>query len=117
MNGLSVPGSLPMLPSLMLVLLLGQVMPEAPAGSPQVACEAGTSPPIDPRHRVEDLSAFDRAHAGMTVAELVVLLGPATADVGSGLHVLVWEARDGRRLRVSAANLCQPVIAFHRFDR
>lgn len=74
-------------------------------------------PPFDPRQRVEDLAAFDRAHAGMSVSELLDLLGPPQADVGSGLYVLVWEARDGRRLRVSAGDLCRPVIAFHRFDR
>lgn len=88
------------------------------ATSPDAACAAATMPsPIDAQHLVEDGAAFDRASPRMSVRELVALLGPASADVGSGLHVLVWKARDGRRLRVSAADFCGPLFAFQRFDR
>lgn len=109
--------------TLMLALALADVPAAAPAAAPsesaRTACDERSwpSPPFDPRQRVEDLAAFDRAHAGMSVAELLDLLGPPQADVGSGLYVLVWEARDGRRLRVSAGDLCRPVIAFHRSGR
>lgn len=103
--------------SLILALAFGDAPAALPAESARTACDDRMPPPIDPRHRVDDLAAFDRAHAGMSVAGLVALLGPAQADIGSGLHVLVWDARDGRRLRVSAGDVCRPVIAFRRFDR
>ncbi len=103
--------------SLILALAFHDAPAAMPAESARTACDDRRPPQIDPRHRVDDLVAFDRAHAGMSVAELVALLGPARADVGSGLYVLVWDARDGRRLRVSAGDVCRPVIAFRRFDR
>ena len=103
--------------SLILALAFGDTPVAVSVESARTACDDRMPPSIDPRHRVDDLAAFDRAHAGMSVAELVALLGPAQADIGSGLHVLVWDARDGRRLRVSAGDVCRPVIAFRRFDR
>jgi len=72
---------------------------------------------IDPGHLVADGAAFDRASPRMSVRALVALLGPASADVGAGPPVLVWQARDGRRLRVGAADFCGPPLAFRRFDR
>lgn len=103
--------------SLILALAFGETPVAASADPVRTACDERMPPAIDPRHRVDDLAAFDRADARMSVAELVALLGPARADIGSGLHVLVWDARDGRRLQVSAADVCRPVIAFRRFDR
>lgn len=46
---------------------------------------------------------------GETLGELVRRLGPAHGDRGSGLHVLVWHAADGRRYRASVAALEQSV--------
>jgi len=92
---------------------------DARAQSARIPCveRSWPMPPFDPGRRVEDLAAFDRADARMSAAELLDLLGPPKADIGSGLHVLVWEARDGRRLQVSAGDFCLPVIAFHRSGR
>jgi hypothetical protein len=66
---------------------------------------------------VEDSAVFDRARDDMSLSALVEMLGPATRDIGSGLHILVWEARDGSTLRASAGGLCDRVLKFERIRR
>ena len=66
---------------------------------------------------VEDSAVFERARDDMSLSALVAMLGPATRDIGSGLHIFVWEARDGSTLRASAAGLCGRVMRFERTRR
>ena len=53
----------------------------------------------------------------MSIHAIVGRLGPAARDVGSGLHVLEWDATDGRRFRVSAADACGQPMATGLVDR
>jgi hypothetical protein len=41
-----------------------------------------------------------------SIAEIVHQIGPAKRDVGSGIHVLLWQLSDGRHLRVGAPDAC-----------
>ncbi len=66
---------------------------------------------------VENSAVFERARDDMSLSALVVMLGPASRDIGSGLHIFVWEARDGSTLRASAAGLCDRVMRFERTRR
>jgi hypothetical protein len=66
---------------------------------------------------VEDSAVFDRARDDMSLSALVKTLGPASRDIGSGLHIFVWEARDGSTLRASAGGLCDRVLKFERIRR
>lgn len=66
---------------------------------------------------VEDSAVFDRAHDDMSLSALVARLGPASRDIGSGLHIFVWQARDGSTLRASAGGLCDRVLKFERIRR
>ena len=66
---------------------------------------------------VEDSAIFDRARDDMSLSALAAMLGPATRDIGSGLHILVWQARDGSTLRASAGGLCDRVLKFERIRR
>lgn len=63
---------------------------------------------------IEDSAAFDRVNDTMSLRALLAALGPASRDVGSGLHILIWEARDGATLRASAPGLCERVFSFKR---
>jgi hypothetical protein len=65
----------------------------------------------------EDSAVFDRARDDMSLSALAKTLGPATRDIGSGLHIFVWEARDGSTLRASAGGLCDRVLKFERIRR
>lgn len=69
---------------------------------------------IDEGRIVEDGSLFNRVNDTMSLHALVAALGPASRDVGSGLHILIWEARDGATLRASAPGLCERVFSFKR---
>ena len=64
----------------------------------------------------EGSAAFARVHDKMSLHALLAVLGPASRDIGSGLYILIWEARDGSTLRVRASSLCEPVISFERSD-
>ncbi len=66
---------------------------------------------------VEDSAVFDRARDDMSLSALVAMLGPASRDIGSGLHIFVWQARDGSTLRASAGGLCDRVLKFERIRR
>ena len=66
---------------------------------------------------VEDSAAFDRARDDMSLSALVATLGPASRDIGSGLHIFVWQARDGSALRASAGGLCDRLLKFERTRR
>lgn len=63
---------------------------------------------------LEDSAVFERVRETMSLSELVATLGPASRDVGSGLHIFIWEARDGSTLRASAGGRCDRLM---RFDR
>jgi hypothetical protein len=65
---------------------------------------------------IEDSAVFKRVDDKMSLHALVAALGPASRDVGSGLHILVWEARNGATLRASAGDLCKPVKSFKRIE-
>lgn len=67
---------------------------------------------IDEGRIVEDSSLFKRVNDTMSLHALIGALGPASRDVGSGLHILVWEARDGATLRASAPGFCERVFSF-----
>lgn len=66
---------------------------------------------------VEESAVFDRARDDMSLSALVATLGPASRDIGSGLHIFVWQARDGSTLRASAGGLCDRVLKFERIRR
>lgn len=72
---------------------------------------------VDDGRLVEDSALFDRARDDMSLSALVEILGPASRDIGSGLHIFVWEARDGSTLRASAGGLCARVMRFERSRR
>ena len=63
---------------------------------------------------LEDSAAFARVNDKMSLHALLAVLGPASRDIGSGLYILIWEARDGSTLRVRASSLCEPVMSFER---
>ncbi len=91
------------------------------AAATEVDCErrqiADIRTLVDDGRVVEDSALFDRARDDMSLSALVALLGPASRDVGSGLHIFVWEARDGSTLRASAGGLCERVMRFERSRR
>jgi hypothetical protein len=72
---------------------------------------------VEEDHLVEDSAVFERARDDMSLSALVKMLGPATRDIGSGLHIFIWEARDGSTLRASAGGLCERVMRFDRTRR
>ena len=63
----------------------------------------------------KEAKAFDKINRSMTLKKIIQKLGPASKDVGSGLHVLEWKVADGRVFRISVANACEKPIAigFH----
>ena len=62
------------------------------------------------------LSDFDFLRIGMSYQEIVAQVGEADRDAGSGIHLMVYELRDGTELMLSfpsfdslvAANLYNP---------
>lgn len=60
--------------------------------------------------------AFDKIHRGMMLKQIMQRLGPASRDLGSGLHVLEWQVTDGRVFRVSVASACDKPVALG-FDK
>jgi hypothetical protein len=60
--------------------------------------------------------AFEAIRENMTMWEIVVLLGPAARDIGSGLTILEWNSADGRVFRVGGTSLCRAPL-YARFDR
>lgn len=91
------------------------------ASTPDTDCErvriANIRALIDEGRVIEDSAVFDRVNNQMSLSELVATLGPATRDIGSGLHIFIWEARDGSTLRASAGGLCDRVMRFDRTRR
>jgi hypothetical protein len=47
---------------------------------------------------------------GMSMWEVVRILGPAARSIGSGLFVLEWEDTKGRLFIVGGTSLCEPAI-------
>jgi hypothetical protein len=90
----------------------------APSTASNAACEQDRigimDRLIEPGRILEDSAAFARVHDKMSLHVLLEVLGPASRDIGSGLYILIWEARDGSTLRVRASSLCEPVMSFER---
>lgn len=93
----------------------------ATTATSDIDCErsklAGMRELIEEGRVVEDSAVFDRARDDMSLSVLVATLGPASRDIGSGLHIFVWQARDGSTLRASAGGLCDRVLKFERIRR
>ncbi len=90
----------------------------APSTASNTECEQsriGTMNTLIEAGRVlEDSAAFARVHDKMSLHALLEVLGPASRDIGSGLYILIWEARDGSTLRIRASSLCETVMSFER---
>jgi hypothetical protein len=81
------------------------------------SCEAGKHGPLVSSHSPPLAPvAFEAIRENMSMWEIVVLLGPAARDIGSGLTVLEWNSTDGRVFRVGGTSLCR-VPLYARFDR
>jgi hypothetical protein len=50
---------------------------------------------------------------GMSMWEIVNILGPAARSIGSGLFVLEWTDTNGRFFIVGGTSLCKPAIYAH----
>ena len=61
---------------------------------------------------LEDGDVFESVNDKMTLHVLVTRLGPASRDAGSGLYILIWESRDGARLRASSTGMCDRLMSF-----
>ena len=61
---------------------------------------------------LEDGDVFKSVNDKMTLHALVTRLGPASRDAGSGLYILIWEARDGSTLRARSSGICDPLMSF-----
>lgn len=70
----------------------------APPGEPPLVCVDADAPVASPE-------AFDGLTGGESLGELVWRLGPAHAEVGSGLYALVWRGADAREYRASVPDL------------
>jgi hypothetical protein len=92
-----------------------------PAAASDIDCErsklADMPELVEEGRVVEDSAVFDSARNDMSLSTLVETLGPASRDIGSGLHIFVWQARDGSTLRASAGGLCDRVMKFERNRR
>ena len=109
---------------LMIVMLMTVVSAgcgRATTAATDIDCErsklAGMRELVEDDRVVEDSAVFDRARDDMSLSALVATLGPASRDIGSGLHIFVWQARDGSTLRASAGGLCDRVLKFERIRR
>lgn len=91
------------------------------AAAPDVDCErrqiADIRMLVEDGRVIEDSALFDRARKDMSLSALVAMLGPASRDIGSGLYIFIWEARDGSTLSASAGGLCARVMRFERSRR
>jgi hypothetical protein len=101
----------------MATLAGGESVPSTASNTECEQSRIGTMNSLIEAGRVlEDSAVFARVHDKMSVHALLEVLGPASRDIGSGLYILVWEARDGSTLRVRASSLCEPVMSFERSD-
>ena len=93
--------------------LLAGILPAAAAGN----CESGKHGPlVSPTSAPLAPVAFEAIRKHMTMWDIVVLLGPASRNVGSGLTILEWNSTDGRVFRVGGTSLCR-VPLYARFDQ
>ena len=106
---------------LMAVVLAGCAPVATATATSDAECErsklAGMRELVEEGRLVEDSAVFDRARDDMSLSALVAALGPASRDIGSGLHIFVWQAHDGSTLRASAGGLCDRVLKFERIRR
>jgi len=58
---------------------------------------------IDPARKPVPIGKIKSITAASSVQEIFNELGPAKMDVGSGLHIYVWELADGSRLFINTA--------------
>jgi hypothetical protein len=100
------------------ILVLAMMADCASAAAPEAGCKAHSFADlralVEKDRVVEDSAAFKRVNDTMSLHALIAALGPASRDVGSGLHILIWEARDGATLRASAPGFCERVFSFKR---
>ena len=101
----------------MTIMAGGKSVPSTASNAACGQSRVGTMNTLTETDRVlQDSAAFARVHDKMSVHALLEVLGPASRDIGSGLYILVWEARDGSTLRIRASSLCEPVMSFERSD-
>jgi len=60
-------------------------------------------------------SDFDFLRLGMSYQEVVDRVGEADRDVGSGIHIMVYDFSDGTQLMLSFASL-DNLMAVHLYD-
>src|SRR4030042_1963427 len=60
-------------------------------------------------------SDFDFLRLGMSYQEVVARVGQADRDVGSGVHIMVYDFSDGTQLMLSFPSL-DNLIAVHLYD-
>ena len=60
-------------------------------------------------------SDFDFLRLGMSYQEVVDRVGEADRDVGSGIHIMVYDLSDGTQLMLSYASL-DNLMAVHLYD-
>ena len=83
----------------------------ASTGLVDATCTARDAMLVDPRAEPLDPARFVGIDRRLDTRAIVERLGPAARDVGSGLHVLEWDVRDGRRFLVSTAGACATPVA------
>lgn len=59
------------------------------------------------------LTDFDFLRLGMSYEEVVAKVGEAKRDVGSGIHLMVYELKDGTELTLSFPSLDSLAAAYH----
>jgi len=60
-------------------------------------------------------SDFDFLRLGMSYQEVVARVGEADRDVGSGIHIMVYDLSDGTQLMLSFPSL-DNLVAVHLYD-
>ena len=60
-------------------------------------------------------SEFDFLRLGMSYQEVVDRVGEADRDVGSGIHIMVYDLSDGTQLMLSFASL-EDLMAVHLYN-
>ena len=60
-------------------------------------------------------SDFDFLRLGMSYQEVVARVGEADRDVGSGIHIMVYDLSDGTQIMLSFPSLDR-LIAVHLYD-
>jgi hypothetical protein len=53
-----------------------------------------------------DAKLFKHITKKMSLQTIIKKVGPASRDIGSGLHVLEWNTTDGKTFHVSIASAC-----------